>query len=838
MRRLLPFLLLPLLVSPLLAGGPIGAFGSDPIVWNTENGPIRLLLDRGSLGQFDSADAYRIIAQSIEAWDTVSASRLRIVIDSYLPYDVRNANDPVLVGPSTINDGVVPVVIDDDGSITDAFIGAGASRNVNGFASPFTTDGRTWSDGRVVLNGSRNRNETGITRTTTHELGHLLGLSHTQRTHRADYPLMNPFGGPIDVDDLLALVLLYPVEAELENRGSISGRITDAEGNPLSGVNVLAINLESGEVYSTVSDYFSGGDFRFAGPQVAQEGLYSFEGLPAGTWYLRMEGVNPDWVAGSSLSSYDPPINTGVIDDWYNGENESGAMHLDNLNEKTGITLGPGESATGIDFVENDRTGLVRILDELQSATRDWPVPVTYQGVRAQSYAVRHVAPFTGSPVMTRFRIGSFPSIQDDGDIVVTVYGNANVGGTDVPGNPIGSLRIPPDQIVAGLNYDVWLHEIGGLRFNQGEVFHIGLEVDGPGRLNLIFAEGDDSEGTSYRNNEGDWVPFPHRGNNGGTRSGRLDMQTWYSPIRPGDDRILVASDPVRIDFDPTEVGQMRSAQVTIGNIGTRVMEITDVSITGADPASFRYDTASLVGKTIAPGERITAEVFFTPQSEGAVAAQLNVGGLVTLPIEMTGTGTEPAVGRLVEAIDFGQTLLDSTRSVDTVVIYNRGTVNLVAKPGGISGSGFRLVEPSRDGLFRPGDSIEAIIEFTPSQERSYDEELTFTFQPPRDTIRVRVRGDGVRAITSVPVVAASDLGLSIVVAPNPVRDRLLVSIEGDRRLDADLMLVDGLGRTVARGDIDESGSAVIATDGLAAGVYRLIVVTDEGMVVRGVVVR
>lgn len=845
-RSIRSFWLLLLILSclplRLEAGGPIGAFSGVPIVWDVgSNGPVRLLMDRGTLAQHDSATTWSIIYRCVEAWDTLSGSTLRIGIDGYLDYDVTLPNDPWLIGSSSLTDGVVPVVIDNDGSITDAYLGSGAKASVNGFATPYTSDSRIWTDGRVVINGSRNRNQQGFVQTMTHEFGHLIGLSHNQRNHNAEYALMNPFGGTLDEEDLLALLRLYPEEGALAGRGSISGRITDAEGNPLSGVNLLAVNTESGEVYSTISDYYSGGDVRFPGQPVQKKGVYRFDGLPPGTWYIRMEGVDPEWDGGSSLASYDPPINSDLIDDWYNAEEESGAMHLDNLNRKTGVAVGAGKEVEGVDFVENDLTGLTKIADAPSGNLQVWSTPNTFEGIRIGGYAVRHVAPANGAPVMVRFWVGTWPNIGN-GKLVVTVYGNQPQQGVDLPGPVIGTVVIPREQIVANLNYDVWLHEISGLRFNRGDVFHIGLSVEDGNRMEFQFVQGGGDIGTSYlRSSDDTWIPFPVEGNSGGTRSGRLKMETWFSPIRPGDSRVLIAADPERVEFGSTEIGQVKSSSVMIANIGTTPMTIEDLTISGPDATSFGVDPAALSGEVIAPGERISIPLSHTPQREGVETATLNVNGLVSVVIPMSGTGTVSAVGQLASSIDFGQQLLNEGRSIDTMVIHNRGAVPLVARVADLGESGFRLLAPKSDGFFRPGDSLAVVVEFMPGEERDYEDELVITFHPPRDTVRIAVIGRGVREITGVPVVDAADINLSVEVTPNPARDHVAITVSDPEGREISALLVDLLGRVVARPELHmvRGGYRIttIPTGPLASGAYRVVIVTERGMVVRPVTI-
>src|SRR5690606_10470020 len=139
-------------------------------------------------------------------------------------------------------------------------------------------------------------------------------------------------------------------------------------------------------------------------------------------------------------------------------------------------------------------------------------------------------------------------------------------------------------------------------------------------------------EGTSYYESSGNtWVPFPIEGNNHGTRSGRLKMETWFSPIRPGDNRVLIVSNPESVDFGPTEVAQVTTRSVTVANIGTSPMTVSNVVITGAGAPAFRYDSAKLDGITIAPGERRVIDLQFLPSREGGASATLSVEGLLSV---------------------------------------------------------------------------------------------------------------------------------------------------------------------------------------------------------------
>ena len=411
-RLLVPlFFLILLAVQHAVAGGPLQANGTTPVVWDiAKNGPVTLTLDRGPLGQFDSAAAYDIMLEAVLRWDTVATSSLEVRIGGYLDRNVSTAGDPVLTGANAGTDGIIPVVFDETGAITDAFLGAGASNQVLGFALPESSDNRTFTEGRIVMGGSNlNRSANRLLTTMTHELGHLLGLSHSQHSMRGITPIMYPSSsvGGLREDDILAISTLYPVEGNETTFGSIEGKILDADGNPVSGLNIVAVDSATRIAYSTLSDYFSGGLNRFVSPPQA-DGSYRFEFLPPGVYFLKVEGITPAFTSGSRLASYNVPINTTAVREWYGGEAESPSMLVDNLNAMTGVRVEAGKTVEDLNVILNDVNSLIPVQNYERNGSQFFGVPQTFQGIRSVSYAVRFVAPATGSPASIPCQLAAF----------------------------------------------------------------------------------------------------------------------------------------------------------------------------------------------------------------------------------------------------------------------------------------------------------------------------------------------------------------------------------------------------------------------------------------------
>ena len=851
-RLLLVFSLFILLITQtVFSGGSINGANGIPIVWDIENrGPIVLTLDRGSLGQFDSAATFEIIRKSIEAWDTIATSSIDIRIGGYFDHDVTSASDPLLSGNTALTDGIIPVVIDDDGSITDAFLGAGARNSVGGFALPITFDDQFFTEGRIILNGiNKNRGEVVFTRTATHELGHLFGLSHSQFSMQAQFPIMYPSSGSLSPDDIAAMSILYPAVGFDATVGSISGQIVDVDGIPISGINVMAIDSATGAIYTTITDYYSGGAFGFSRAPT-RRGEYHINGLPPGVYYVRFEGVHPDFRAGSRVASYDPPINTEVIREWYDGDDESGAMLLDDVNQRVGLNVGAGESVEGVDFVQNDTVGL-HVLQNYQGlGARTYGVPQNFQGVRSLAYAVRFVAPESGAPALVRFRVGRFPSLPDGGEVLVTVHRNRRTQEGDVPGGVVSSIAISYANIAANQDNDVWLFGMTpSPNFSKGDIFHVGLSVNGSGRLDLAFDDSDDGTSTSYlQASDSTWQKFPVEGNNGGMRNGQLKMRLLYSALPAGILRAVPRFSPDPLFFDPTEVSGSQTRSLTIRNIGTIPMEVDQMTISGTDGDAFSVAGSTVLPFSILPGASQEVELIFSPDSEGEKRASLDIQGNTTASVSLQGLGTAPFIGSLATSIDFGQRVLNTTSQIDTQVIYHRGENIFTAtvKEKGDGASGFQLIKPTQTVFFRPGDSLQVILEFEPTEEQDYETILAIGFSPDRDTVKIPVVGKGVLEISDVPVIVSASQRLELKpIQPNPVRDKAEITVlyNGVDVLPATFVLVDMEGRILWQEDVEVDGLSstpfrhMVDMKRYPSAIYHLLLQTSLGVVSRPVMV-
>ncbi len=864
-RQFIPLLLLALLVTgdSVEAGGPLNASGNTPAIYQPNRFPLVYLTDRGTLGAFSNAEAVNLANFAFNEWQTLSTSSVSFSYSGNLDRDVTSATDALISGPTQFNDGIFPVIFDADGSITDARIGSGASNQVYGFATSFTPDGLSYAEGLVVINGRLTTRPDVVPifrEVVTHEIGHMLGVDHSQIGVGADFSLMYPTvltninNIGFDPDDVAAISTLYPAPNYLTSVGSISGTLTTSDGRPMSGVNIVAINAATGDAYCTISDYFGGDAPRYRN-KPGKSGAYRISGLPPGDYYVKIEPIKSLFVLGSSIASYDPPINTDIYREWYNGGSESGNILVDNGNEKSAVTVTAGNETSGIDIAANDSPTVSEMTEYNGSPALTISLPMQFSNAMLTKLATGYTAPVNGSILGVRFWVSDESSLPSTGNLVVTLYTDKNESLAGIPDNVLGSVTVPLNHLSADQENEVWLRELGGsANFLAGEKFHIGFEITGDGSIITLFddAVGTNNRGSYFIQENQTWQNFP--AGLTGAEGWNMRSSAIYTTVSAGVPTPLISTDPDEIIFGRNKVGEQVTREVEVRNIGTAPLSTTQTLISGAGASVFEIVSGG-GAFTLAPGETRDLVVGFNPSASSNFQATLsifhNADGSPTT-INLAGVGKNASLASVATLLDFGTVTTSEQVSKDFTVFQNGGSDSLRVLGSSVDApdGGLSLVSSSGPAFIPPGGSYRVRLRFRPTEEKTYNGTLSVRHELDTDPLDVPITGtwdDGqVGGVGST--LAAGGVRLSLEgITPNPIVDRgtLLLSGSGTGSLGAEIMVVDLSGRllqsnqtTLTLHSTTKQIALPLNLKNLPSGVYALILKTDVGSVVRRVVVR
>ncbi|HZS06909.1 MAG TPA: pre-peptidase C-terminal domain-containing protein [Blastocatellia bacterium] len=466
------------------AGLPIAATPSGNLVaWR---GNITYTVDQGTLGSLSNAQAAALVSDIFNVWMSVPTASLSIQQSGQLSQDVTAAN--YLSFYRNSGDGINPIIFDADGSIIDAIYGNGAHQSILGFGVP------SWSvssvdqsvDGRViaadaVLNGAFIGGRSDTTQipleqfkaTFVHELGHFLGMGHTQLnlgvafdrnfSNDGSVPLLFPFSlsnqQPIlSQDDKAQISQMYPNPAMSSTVGTIRGKVLLSDGvTPFQGANVIARRIDDPLTVAVTS--ISG--FRYRGTGSSQnfgsldgslQGLYEITGLPPGNYTVEVEPIYPEFIGGSGVGPLDPPTDLPGPAEYYSGAAESGN---DGPASAAILSVGGGQTLDNINIILNSSNSIAQISE---SGTHN-------SVATAQPISVPSVT--SGNVVSTEPGIASpFPGSQ-----VQDLYSfTANAGEW---------VTVELNWPNPAVNLDLYLYDGGGTRLASSYVCSFGVQCGG-----------------------------------------------------------------------------------------------------------------------------------------------------------------------------------------------------------------------------------------------------------------------------------------------------------------------------------------------------------------------
>jgi YVTN family beta-propeller protein len=188
-----------------------------------------------------------------------------------------------------------------------------------------------------------------------------------------------------------------------------------------------------------------------------------------------------------------------------------------------------------------------------------------------------------------------------------------------------------------------------------------------------------------------------------GTGSGQLVLALTGTGTAPG-----VGLSPSLLNFGSETVGVTSAAQtVTLSNTGTSSLTITSITASGD------FSQTNNCPATITNSGQCTIQVTFTPALAGARTGAITmIDGAGTQAVALSGTGIAAGISLSSSTVSFGNQVVGTTSSAQTVTFSNTGsgpvTVSAVTAAGDFA-------ETNTCGTVNGGSNCAISITFTPS---------------------------------------------------------------------------------------------------------------------------
>jgi hypothetical protein len=347
-------------------GIPLHWDRSTALIYNPEGGSLK------STGSYNRAASLQLLNYAFGQWANLPNNQL-VVIQDTKPLNGIDVN-PSNLG-KYFNTGIdacydndpntlclSPVVFDEDGEIIDKLFGTCAKFSILGFAGFNDIDDGTGDldktivrRGQALFSGACIPDSGGQTETkagcqpckrvltdeeirtiVTHEVGHLMGMDHSQVNPKIANDCQNPDGCPVAEAD--GIPTMYPIllkgattdvlheddkeyflrlYGDTSNTCSVSGSIFANDGTtPVRGVEVVARNTNPNQESTDALAFISGAEAPRNDPFDHRQGNcksncgdYLISNLKAGQSYqICVQRIDPLFTGGSSIEPVDPPF--------------------------------------------------------------------------------------------------------------------------------------------------------------------------------------------------------------------------------------------------------------------------------------------------------------------------------------------------------------------------------------------------------------------------------------------------------------------------------------------------------------------------------------------------
>jgi hypothetical protein len=202
------------------------------------------------------------------------------------------------------------------------------------------------------------------------------------------------------------------------------------------------------------------------------------------------------------------------------------------------------------------------------------------------------------------------------------------------------------------------------------------------------------------------------------------------------------------LDFGPVGLGQSTTRELTVGNIGTAVLSVTNISST--DP---RFSVVSPAGLfTVEPNAQQLVTVRFRPTTVGPHSGELRIASTdpdaATISIQLRGVGDAPNIAVAPVVLNFGVCVGES--DTQGLTVGNTGpTAALSVTNISSTNPSFSVVSPAVPFTVAPNAQQLVTVGFGPTTVGTHRGELRIASNAPDvATVTIQLSGSATRGRT------------------------------------------------------------------------------------------
>ena len=293
--------------------------------------------------------------------------------------------------------------------------------------------------------------------------------------------------------------------------------------------------------------------------------------------------------------------------------------------------------------------------------------------------------------------------------------------------------------------------------------------------------------------------------------------------LTPSFTKAGISSDPGSVDFGSVNINSSSDVLViTITNTGSIDLNIDTLTITGTNDTEFSIEAETCTSAPIAPSGNCTAEIVFSPATEGAKSANLSVSSddpvqnPFDVPLTGTGINATQNISVTPTSKDFGEVGVGGFSEILTVTILNNGTGNLTLGEliiDGIDSTEF-IIETDNclETILAPSENCTAEVDFWPESEGVKSANLSIpSDDPDENPVNVPLTGQGVILPSDIDVAPTSiDFGSVNVDETSDIID-VNISNTGAGGLNIEEISITGLNKLQFSIEDDECSYSVLA---------------------------